>query len=365
MTGRPRWWSPGAGERELLLAVAATPGRLPSTAADLLSRGRDPAGLLRPDSPDPAAVGARLRELGVRFLLPGDPEWPLHAVAPEPPCAWLFAAGGPIPEPPASVAIVGGRRASPLRCSVAGALAAALVRSGRAVVSGGAVGVDAAAHRGAIQAGGATVAVLGCGLDVTYPRANAAVLARIRRGGGTLVGEHPPGAPPRPAHFVPRNRLIASLAAAVVVVEAGARSGSLSTARAAGSRGAGRVLAVPGSPWDPGAAGCNDLIRDGAVLVRGVDDVLAELGLDAPASAPGGSAPLGREAWRVWRHLADGFPVAPDRLAVLTGLEPVALARALLELELAGVAGRSVAGVQARAWPAAARGHGPVAGRRA
>jgi DNA processing protein len=334
-----------------MLALAATPGRLPSATATRLARGSPPAELLRPDSPDPAAVAARLHELGIRFLLPGDPEWPLLSSPPDPPCAWLFAAGRPLPEPEMSVAVVGGRRASQLRRSVAASLAAALVRAGRAVLSGGAAGVDTAAHRGALEAAGATVAVLGCGLDVAYPRVNARLLAQLRDGDGTLVGEHPPGAPPRPANFVPRNRLIASLAAAVVVVEAGVRSGSLATARAAGSRGAGRVLVVPGAPWDPGAAGCNGLIRDGAVLVRGVDDVLAELGERAPPGASRVPVPLGREARRVLPHLGDGLPVPPARLAVLTGLEPVALARALLELELAGLAGRSVAGVQALAWP--------------
>jgi hypothetical protein len=145
------------------------------------------------------------------------------------------------------------------------------------MVSGGAVGVDAATHVGALDAGGRTVVVLGCGLDVPYPRANTSLFARVRAAGGTLVSEHPPSTQPRAANFLPRNRLIAALSAAVVVVEAAEESGSLSTARAAGSRGAGHILVLPGAPWDPGAAGCNQLIRDGATLVRSLTDILEEL----------------------------------------------------------------------------------------
>jgi DNA processing protein len=208
--------------------------------------------------------------------------------------------------------------------------------------------VDAAAHRGALDAGGTTIAVLGCGLDVGYPRANAALLRRVREG-GTVVSEHPPGAPPRPANFVPRNRLIASLGAAVVVVEAAERSGSIATARAAGSRGTGRVLVVPGAPWDPGAAGCNALIRDGATLVRGVADVLAELdplAVTAERPAPA-TAQLDPAARRVLGALVDGVPIPPARLAALTGLTPATAGRAVVALELAGLARRSAAGVQA------------------
>jgi DNA processing protein len=363
--GRPRWWAPGLDERALLLGLAATPGPLPSVTAARLAAGHSAADLLRADSPDPAEVAGRLDALGVRFLTPLDPDWPFASAPPDPPCAWLFAAGGALPPPARAVAVVGGRRASPLRLAAARSMAAALASAGWAVVSGGAVGVDAAAHRGALAGGGPTVAVLGCGLDVAYPRVNQALLARLRAGGGALVTEHPPGSRPRPGHFLPRNRLIAGLAAAVVVVEAGAASGSLSTAQAAGSRGRGRVLVVPGAPWDPGAAGCNALIRDGAVLVRGVDDVLAELGdepgpgsaaadrrVAAGADGPGadrrgrGPAP-GSAAASVLGVLIDGLPVPIRSIATLTGLAPDRLARAVTELELSGLVRRSAAGVQA------------------
>jgi DNA processing protein len=340
-----------------MLALAATPGPLPAVTAGRLAAGCDPVELLRPASPEPASVAATVDALGWRFLLPTDPDWPLADAPPDPPCAWLFVAG-PLPSPPdASVAVVGGRRASPLRLAAARSLAAGLAGVGRCVVSGGAAGVDAAAHAGALDAGGRTVAVLGCGLDVAYPRGNAELFRRILAGGGTLLGEHPPGAPPRPAHFIPRNRLIAALAAAVVVVEAGARSGSLATARAAGARGTGRVLAVPGAPWDPGAGGCNDLIREGATLVRGLDDVLDELG----AGTAGSAGTLARRPWppgasraarAVLGLLVDGGVVSPSRLAALTGLPAATAASAMVELELAGFVRRLPGGVQAVALPA-------------
>ena len=189
----------------------------------------------------------------------------------------------------------------------------------------------------------------------------------------------------------------AALSGAVVVVEAALDSGSLSTARAAGSRGAGQVLAVPGAPWDPGAAGCNDLIRDGATLVRGLDDVLEALGPtagrawptgagggvrptdadgDACAAATGGASPTGggallpgrpwpasasRAARRVLGALADGRVMGVARLAAATGLAPTLVAAALLELELAGFARRSVAGVEAVALPFPPASRGPPA----
>jgi DNA processing protein len=356
-----------------MLALAATPGALPAVTAARLAGGADPAELLRPDSPDPGAVAARLEAIGAGLLLPDDHGWPLAATPPDPPCAWLFVAGQVPPGPAASVAVVGGRRASPLRRAAARALGAGLAAAGWSVVSGGAVGVDAAAHRGALDGGGRTVVVLGCGLDVAYPRANTGLFARVRAAGGGVVSEHPPGAPPRPAHFPPRNRLIAAMAAAVVVVEAAEDSGSLSTAKAAGTRGSGRVLVVPGAPWDAGAAGCNALIRDGATLVRGLADILEELGAavaaqgpSAAAASPAGTPPAGgpgparagNQARKVLAALVDGGVLGAPRLAALTGLEPAALAAALLELELTGLVRRTAAGVQAVVVPGNPRPEG-------
>ena len=352
--GRPPWWTPRVGEWEVLLALAATPGSLPAAVATRLAEGRDPSSLLRAHSPDPGAVADRLRALGLRLLVPGDEGWPLSATPPDPPCAWLFVAGPAPPEAAASVAVVGGRRASPLRQAAARSIGAGLARAGWCVVSGGAVGVDAAAHAGALDAGGATVVVLGCGLDVPYPRGNTGLFAKVRASGGSLVSEHPPGSQPRAANFLPRNRLIAALSAAVVVAEAAEDSGSLSTARAAGSRGAGRVLVLPGAPWDPGAAGCNQLIRDGATLVRSLADILEELGATvtgAPPNSTGAWPGLDGPARAVLTALIDGQLVTSGRLAAVTELPPPTLDAALLDLELAGLIRRTTAGVQAISLP--------------
>ena len=373
---RPPWWAPGLMERDVLLSLAATPGPLPAAVATRLGEGQEPGRLLRDHSPDPGAVAARLDALGVRFLVPGDPGWPLAATPPDPPCAWLFVTGPVPPGSVGSVAVVGGRRASPLRRAAARTLGSGLARAGWCVVSGGAVGVDAAAHAGALDAGGRTVVVLGCGLDVPYPRANTGLFAQVRAAGGTLVSEHPPGSRPRAASFVPRNRLIAALSAAVVVIEAAEDSGSLSTARAAGSRGVGRVLVLPGAPWDPGAAGCNQLIRDGATLVRSLTDILEELGAaivgagDAHAdprsdleTPPNGSLAALRDleapARAVLAALLDGQVLAPGRLAAASGLRPADLDAAVLDLELAGLIRRTAAGIQAIALPPAPRPRPP------
>jgi DNA protecting protein DprA len=334
-------------------------------------------------------------------MLAGDEGWPLAANPPDPPCAWLFVSGPPPPAAGTSVAVVGGRRASPLRRAAARTIGAGLARAGWCVVSGGAVGVDAAAHAGALDAGGRTVVVLGCGLDVPYPRANTGLFASVRATGGTLVSEHPPAAEPRAANFLPRNRLIAALSAAVVVVEAAEDSGSLSTARAAGSRGSGHILVLPGAPWDPGTAGCNQLIRDGATLVRSLTDILEELATTAggrslevgttqslggvaepdPAAisaagsaGPGSGSESGRgprlaagsvlrpgaQGWagldpsarEVLSALIDGQMLPPGRLAAATDLPPGDLDTALLDLELAGLIRRTAGGVQAISLPA-------------
>ena len=307
-----------------------------------------------PTAPSPPPWPQRLDALGLRLLVPGDEGWPLAATPPDPPCAWLFVSGPAPPEAAASVAVVGGRRASPLRRAAARSIGAGLASAGWCVVSGGAVGVDAAAHAGALDAGGATVVVLGCGLDVPYPRANTGLFARVRASGGTLASEHPPGSQPRAANFLPRNRLIAALSTAVVVVEAAEDSGSLSTARAAGSRGVGHVLVLPGAPWDPGAAGCNQLIRDGATLVRSLTDILEELGASVGA-APRTPAWSGLEApaRAVLTALIDGQLLTPGRLAAATDLAPASLDAALLDLELAGLIRRTTAGVQAISLPSA------------
>lgn len=176
------------------------------------------------------------------------------------------------------VAMVGARNASSLGLRMARRLAETLGEAGQVVVSGLARGIDAEAHRAALATG--TVAVMAGGVDVTYPEENAGLLAEVAAQ-GCVVSEQPMGLVPQARHFPLRNRIIAGLSRAVVVVEAAARSGSLITAREALDMGR-EVLAVPGHPFDARAAGCNHLIRDGATLVRGTPDVLEALGVQTP-----------------------------------------------------------------------------------
>ena len=233
---------------------------------------------------------------------------------------------GELPPRSRAVALVGSRAASAYGLATARALSADLARLGLAVVSGLARGIDAAAHQGALDAGGVTVAVLPGGLDDITPRHHVELAARIVRR-GALLTERPPGSAIRRASFVERNRLIAALASAVVVVEAARSSGALSTAAAA--RRLGRpLLAVPGDVDRPTSRGCHLLIRQGAALCEGAADVLRFL-------RPGG-APEGPEA-RLLGAL-DRVPRGLDTLARLSGLGVDEALPALLQLEWAGIA---------------------------
>ncbi len=238
---------------------------------------------------------------------------------------------------------MGSRAASPLGLGFAERLAGELAAAGVVVVSGLARGIDAAAHRGALAASGRTVAVLGSGLDRLYPLENGYLADRIGET-GALVSEFPLGTRPWKSNFPRRNRVIAGWARAVVVVEAGERSGALSTARAAVDEGR-DVMAVPGHPFEPQAEGTNALLRDGAALVRGSADVLAELGIRAPRE---------REATpedAVLRAMTRGVPVCVDEIQERSGLAlPVVLAR-LSALELEGAIARLAGGLFARDAP--------------
>jgi DNA processing protein len=230
-------------------------------------------------------------------------------------------------EGPRSVAIVGSRASTAAGRALAQGMARDLAESRVTVISGLARGIDTAAHSGALAGRGRTVAVLGSGLDELYPRENEGLAAAIE-GQGAVVSEFPLGTPPYPANFPRRNRVIAGLSRAVVVVEAAERSGALVTARAALEEGR-DVFAVPGHPSQPASAGCNQLIRDGALLVRGAPDVAQEIGLQlpvAPAPPPGDD---------VLRALRDDVPSSLEELGRKSGLETPALLVRLTELELA------------------------------
>jgi DNA processing protein len=236
---------------------------------------------------------------------------------------------GVLEERPVAVAIVGARAASGHATATARALAAELAAGGALVVSGGAVGVDAAAHRGALDAGGATVAVLGSGLDVAYPARNRPLFGALCEAGGAVVSPFAPGVPPRPGCFVRRNRVIAGMVDLVVVIEANLGSGSLHTAEAARDYGRG-LGAVPGTP------GCEALIAQGAALVRSADDVAAAL--DGRPRRPEIALPEpGSERARVLAALDDEAR-AEDDIADCTGLAIRQVSRALVGLELEGLA---------------------------
>ena len=235
---------------------------------------------------------------------------------------------------PPALAIVGSRNASRQGELNARAFAAHLGSCGLTIVSGLARGIDAAAHLGALEAGAATIAVLGTGADITYPASNRALTERIGRD-GLLLSEYPLSTPGVASNFPRRNRLIAAMARGVLVVEASLQSGSLITARLAAELGR-EVMAIPGSIHSPLARGCHRLIRDGARLVESAQDVLQELRLEslrpiAPAADAAPAATLRDEALLE----AIGFdPVDLDTLSQRTGLDSGALSARLLELEL-------------------------------
>lgn len=201
------------------------------------------------------------------------------------------------------------------------------------MVSGLAAGIDAAAHRGALEAG-STLAVLGCGPDRIYPRENRALYGRILEA-GALLSEYPPGTPPEPGHFPARNRIVAGLSSAVIVVEAGKKSGALITADLALEQGK-EVCAVPGPIDAPQSLGTNHLLSQGARLVSSVEDVLGELGwTNAPKAMP----VLPPEEQRILEAL-DGTPRHLDELARTLGLEPAVVISAMVVLELKSLATR-------------------------
>lgn len=240
-----------------------------------------------------------------------------------------------------SVAIVGSRAASNYALEIASALAFDLARCGLVVVSGMARGVDGAAHRGALEASGATVAVLGCGVDVAYPEEHADLLSRIAAT-GAVVSELPPGTPPLAHHFPLRNRIISGLSRAVVVVEAGEKSGSLITARCALEQGR-DVMAVPGNALSGRNRGAHALLKDGAKLVEGVDDILEELGL----RRPGAVAVDPRKSLRdngLMLGMQPGETYGLDQLGAASGLPASELLPLLTELELRGTIIRAPGG---------------------
>ena len=341
--------TPGIGPiafRQLLLRFGSASAAL-DAIPDLARRGGGSA-------PRLCSVDAAEREiaaveaLGARFLSIGQGLYP-HALGELENAPPLIIVKGRLDllEKP-MVAIVGARNASAAACRFARGLAHELGREGVAVVSGLARGIDSAAHDGSIEMG--TIAVIAGGIDVAYPPENAArqddIAAR-----GLLIAEMPPGTEPRARHFPYRNRIIAGLAVGTVVIEAAPRSGSLITARLAGEAGR-EVMAVPGSPLDPRAQGCNQLIRDGATLIQTAADVIEAvrptLGQVASARIPYDPLPEQEEDTADARMTIEGLlgpsPVAVDEIVRQSGAAAGTVQLVLLELDLAGRLDRHAGG---------------------
>lgn len=365
--------APLLSERQRLawLRLIRTPNVGPSTFRDLVNRfgsaevaleflpelalsGGAGRALRIPTAGEAEAEMEAAARAGARFVCIGEPDYPplLRRVDHPPPLLAIRGGAAVFSLPP--VAIVGARNASAAGMKMARRLASGLGARGHAVMSGLARGIDTAAHQGALASG--TVAALAGGLDRPYPPENEALCDEIVARGGALVSEMPFGWEPRPKDFPRRNRIIAGLSLGLVVVEAALRSGSLISARLAGEMGR-LVFAVPGSPLDPRAAGANGLLKDGAILVTGVDDVVDALAplAGGAASAPPASfeeppdfsatpPPGEADRDRVVEALGP-TPVAVDDVIRHTGLHPAQVFMILLELDLAGRLERHSGGV--------------------
>jgi DNA processing protein len=288
-------------------------------------------------SVDPEALAARARAAGARFVVWGSREYPTQLAQIHDPPAALYAVGAPLPDVTRAVAIVGARRCTALGREQAADLGSALGLAGMTVVSGAARGIDASAHEGALSVGGPTLAVLGCGVDVAYDPAGRNLLRRIGAR-GTIVSEFAPGTPPEPRNFPARNRIVAGLCRATVAVEGAAGSGSLITAEHAMEFGR-DVFALPGSVTNPLAHVPLQLIRDGAAMIRGSEDLLHDLGLEPDLEAP-------REDLSDGDRRALGAltgPTLPERVAAALGVAVPEAVALLMELELRGFV-RSVGG---------------------
>lgn len=300
-----------------------------------------------------AAEIAAVKRAGARYLFHDSPDYPAALATSDgaPPILIVRGDVGLANRP--SVSIVGARNASAAAVKLSRQFAVALAEAGLTVVSGLARGIDGAAHRGALAVGegsGGTIGVIASGIDIAYPPEHADLQEQIAQE-GLLIAEQPPGTEPLARHFPSRNRIIAGLSAGTLVVEAAPKSGSLITARLAGEYGR-EVMAIPGSPLDARSHGCNQLIRDGAVLVQSPEDVIELLSgfTGAPRSTFRESAPQ----FAAHDALADTpadivgmlttAPIAIDELIRQSGESPAAVQLALLELEIAGGLVRHAAG---------------------
>ncbi|MEN3971196.1 DNA-processing protein DprA [Sphingomicrobium sp. XHP0235] len=331
-----------------LLQRFGSPGAALEAIPDLARRGRGRPPALA-DRGEIEREIERTAAIGARYLVIGEADYPelLAQIEDAPPI--LTAIGEADLGGRPAVAMVGARNASAAACRLSRELAAGLGREGHVIVSGLARGVDSAAHDGALSTG--TIAVIAGGIDIFYPPENEQRQRDIAEQ-GLVVAEMPPGTRPTARHFPHRNRIISGLAAGTVVVEAAPKSGSLITARLAGEQGR-EVMAIPGSPLDPRARGCNCLIRDGATLVQDVGDILAQLApLDARMRAVGEDSAAPPEplpdpdphASQTVENLLGPVAVSVDELIRQSALSAPEVQLALLELDLAGRLDRHAGG---------------------
>ncbi|HVF32475.1 MAG TPA: DNA-processing protein DprA [Acidimicrobiales bacterium] len=345
---------PGCGDerlRRVLEAVdgdpprawAAIAGEVPPDLRSKLATAAGGAGVLRDwraaaATIDPETRWQPARDAGIEATLPGDPTYPTRLLDDHERPPVLFWRGDPsaTDRTRPAVAVVGTRRCTAYGADVARELGRDLAAAGVTVVSGLALGIDGAAHEGALVGGAPPVAVVGSGLDVVYPPRHRTLWRRVVDHGGLLLAEAPPGSPPEPWRFPRRNRILAALADVVVVVESHASGGSLSTVRHATDRGV-AVMAVPGSVRSPSSAGTNRLLADGVAPVVDVQDVLAALALERPAAAP--ARPSSEAPDLVGDPLlgaVDWVPTATEDILRRTGLPIAEAATRLTRLEVEG-----------------------------
>ncbi|MFB7514291.1 DNA-processing protein DprA [Streptomyces sp. NPDC056144] len=314
---------------------------------------------------EPARDLDAVRRDGGRFLVPGDIEWPrqLDDLGDARPVGlWIRGPADLRTWALRSVALVGARACTSYGAHMAADLATGLARQGWVVVSGAAYGIDGAAHRGALAAGGATVAVLACGIDTPYPRGHAGLIGRIAEQ-GLVLGELPPESHPTPARFILRNRVIAALTRGTVVVEAQHRSGSLVTARAAARLGR-HTMAVPGPVTSALSAGAHELLRGGATLVTDADEIVELVG-DMGELAPARRGPvlprdlLAPAAAHVLEAVPARGPTPTTEIARRAGTGPDETLARLYELHSLGFVERYGIG-----WQLTNKGTRPSNGRR-
>lgn len=358
--------SPGAvlaADRDILAGILRAAAGADETAAgdDKAPRKRmRKTTIPRMTRPNVDADMAVLARIGAAYIGFTDADFPpfLNQISGAP--LGVFALGARELLAAPQLAIVGSRSPTPAGRRTTEQFAAALCRAGLAITSGLARGIDCSAHRGCLDAGGRTVAVLATGIDAAYPRANEDLYREIAAGGGLVVSEYPPGSPPRREFFPQRNRIISGLSLGTLVVEAGIRSGSLITAKLAAEQGR-EVFAVPGSIHIELSRGCHHLLRQGAKLVESADDVLEEIGQYFTARAATTSAatvrphadsrairppPAQHDGLPPLYDLIDYAPVSIDQLILQSGLTADQVSHILMELELNGFIAAAAGGYQ-------------------